>query len=154
MCFPVFDLPGDEITYEDGLVLYENNLVIDDRNRKEKTLGSRRLHILEPLLPLKKAYIDPISLIYSGKRYFIDNLGKVFEYQKTKFEQIKYHKIIKIIDRETVSLIKCAGIDTLIPVRRPPPEWATWAGILYIGEFPWYVVLYSDKQEKASRKKI
>lgn len=153
--FPVFSLPGDDVTYEDGLLFYEGRYVIDDKNQPGKTLGMRRLSTKhKPLLKLKLSYMDPLAMILSGKKYFIDNLGRAYEYVKTKFIRIKQHKLLRVIPRDSVSLVKCSNITHLFPVRRPPPESASWCFVAYLGNYPWEIVGFSEEPMKDTRRKV
>ena len=91
--FPVFLLYSNEWEYADGLLFVEGQ-VIDDTNMPGSTMGIRRLQTPQPdLYPLKKAIQNHNGILKQTTKCFIDNNGKPFIYQKTKFANLKYLKI-------------------------------------------------------------
>jgi hypothetical protein len=151
--FPIYKLNTDELHYYRG-ILYVNDLVIDDRNIKEDTLGKRRLHIKEKLYPLNNAGVDFLSLLQAKHRHFIDTKGLAFSYVKTMYCQVKSHKIEKITGRDYASTIKVKGITNEFILRRPPTVGLSWAGVVYIGQFPWEILEYTQEWKPSFKRKI
>ena len=152
--FPVYPLPLDEVTEEDGLVFLAGK-VLDDKNIKVQALGRRRLMTPhKPLYELRTAYTHFGQLLRSGKKYFIDNHGKLFEYQKTKFVKLKYRKILKV-DGDTFRgiLLTLQGEKTKIEVPTFP-GWNEYAGIFYLKDYPWTLYEYASEAKPDSRKKV
>jgi len=89
--FPVFKLRAyDSIDYTDNIVTihtYWKSYILDNRNLLGKTLGERRTRIREGnVYPLKKIFKNPRALVLAAgtNDTFVDNSGKLFNYQKTK----------------------------------------------------------------------
>lgn len=152
--FPCYMLPSDNWEYVDK-ILFIDGQVLDDKNMKGETLGRRRLETpFRSLFPLKDAVIDFIGLVKQRNKFFIDNKGRPFIYEKLKLVPLKYHQIQKISRRETASTVKVRGIRTSFIVPRPPAEDYQWAGILYYNGVPWKLYEYSDEKLKDTRRKI
>ena len=78
--FPIFKLPSDNWSEQDGLV-YLDGALLDDRNMVGETLGIRRLQTpFKELLELKKSLLDVIGLIKQPPSAYIDNSGSLFTY--------------------------------------------------------------------------
>jgi hypothetical protein len=151
--FPVFRLNTDEIREEDGLLLL-NERVLDDKNQQGKTLGVRRLQTPHKTHTLSRGYMDFCSMLKSSGKYFIDNKGMAFEYVKTQFATVKYHRILSYKGKTFGCLLHCKDCDNTILVSAPPPHWSYYAGILYIGKYPWRLYEYSDEKKSNTRRKI
>lgn len=107
--FPAYRLPTKPS--EDGGIIYyatENTetdklsvRVIDDLNKKGKTLAERRLQMLKEGVPLYNFSLsvfflgDLIRLSKSGV-HWIDSNGKLFEYKKSKSYKAVVKKITKL----------------------------------------------------------
>ena len=91
--FPVFLLDSENWEEYDGL-LFLDNKVLDDRNQSGKTLGARRMQTPHRNLHMLKHMVEyPNGLLKQRTKYFIDNSGRPFIYEKTTMLPLKYLKI-------------------------------------------------------------
>ena len=153
--FPAFKLPSSNWHVQDGLV-YLDNQILDDTNAPGETLGQRRLHTpLKGLQPLKKSVTSVLGIIKepSGTAY-IDNMGKIFIYSKTRMARLRSYKIKKVDRKITHSLLWCAGVSYPFHIPRPPTPQLTWANVLHLGKDPWVLYSYSEGRIKNTYRKI
>ena len=81
--FPVFLLASGNWEEYDGL-LFLDNMILDDKNQVGATLGARRVQTPHKNLQvLKHMVTSPNGLLKQKTKYFIDNSGKPFIYEKT-----------------------------------------------------------------------
>jgi len=154
LVFPVFLLDSGNWDTADGL-LYLNGLLLDDKNQAGKTLGARRVQTPHSsLYDLKKMVASPNGLLKQSTKYFIDNAGRPFIYEKTRMLPLKYLKINKVVRKDTAALIWVKGHNAPFTVPRPPEVGYTWAGILHIRNLPWMLYEYSEKKLKDTRRKV
>jgi hypothetical protein len=152
--FPVFVLPSAEWHSQDRL-LFVDGIVLDDRNMPSDTLGGRRLQTpCRDLFPLRKAVYNHAGLLKSGKKFFIDSIGKCFIYEKTKFCKVHYNKINQIDKKGIASLIWVNGINFPFTVPRPPEYGFTYAGVLYLNNLPWLLYEYANDKLESIRRKV
>ena len=152
--FPVFNLPGGNWQTVDGLLFLDHSL-LDDKNMSGETLGVRRLQTPhENLLPLKKCLYSHIGIIKQNTRYFIDNYGRPFIYEKTLMCALKYYKIKRVEQKDIGSLLWVEGLKNPFPIPRPPYDGMLWAGILHLHGLPWLLYEYSEEKLKDTRRKI
>ena len=153
--FPVFILPSDNWEYRDGL-FFVDGVLTDDRNMPGDSLGLRRLQTpFKPLLRLSRAAYDLRSLIKSGSKFFIDSNGDPFQYEKTRFMQVKYYPIRKVDRKEIASVLWLQGIRAPFTIPRPPPDDISWAGVLLLeNKLPWILYEYSVVKKPNSRRKV
>jgi hypothetical protein len=152
--FPIYPLESDNLYMADS-ILWLDNQVVDDRNMPGKTLGARRIQSpFTTLYELSKALPAKVSMIRSPSRTYIDNLGRIFTYEKTQTAQLEYRNIRKVEKKGTYSVIWFAGFNFPFEVPRPPPEGHTWAGILYLYGFPWILYEYSTDRKKKTRRRV
>ena len=152
--FPVFLLPSGNWEEYDGLLFLDNN-VLDDRNQTGETLGARRMQTPHRNLHfLKHMVAHPNGLVKQRTKYFIDNSGKPFIYEKTTMLPLKYLKISKVELKDSATLIRVKGFNAPFTVPRPPEVGYTWAGILHIKGLPWMLYEYSETKLKDTRKKV
>jgi hypothetical protein len=146
VAFPVFKLRSSEVHYYRG-VLYIENKIIDDRNLEGDTLGKRRLKILEEeKYYLKGAALDFVGLLQANHRHFITNKGQAFTYIKKKRCKVKSFKIKDVLHKDSFSVVKLEGIKLDFSVARPPPLGYLWASVIFINEFPWEIIEYSENK--------
>lgn len=150
--FPIFVLPGENIYYEDGLLIY-NNLVLDDRNQQGKTLGIRRMQTPHKLYSLKKAALSFIDLINSKDKKFIDNKGLCFVYKKTRNCEVKSFKIRKKVPKDTYTTIWLHGVNCPFQLSRYPVG-KDWAQILMLGSMPWKLLDVSENSLSTYIRKV
>lgn len=152
--FPAYLLHSSNWDLRDGM-LFLDNQVLDDRNMPGDTLGKRRLQTpFRGLYQIKKAVMSPVGIVKQSNQAYIDNLGKIFIYEKTRMVPLKYHKIRKVELKETYSLVWIMGFNFSFKVPRPPKSEYTWAGVLHVDGFPWLLYEYSKEKLKDTQRKI
>lgn len=152
--YPVFILPSGNWEEHDGL-LFLDDMIVDDKNQEGKTLGARRVQTFHKnILPLKKMVTSYNGLLKQNKKFFIDNNGKAFMYNKTRYAALKYLKIRKVQQKDVATLIWLKGVHTPFTVPRPPAEGMFWAGVLHLHGLPWVLYEYSETKLKDTRKKV
>ena len=154
LTFPVFLLESGNWDMSDGL-LFLDGLILDDKNQQGNTLGARRMQTPHKNLErLRRMITHPNGLLKQNTKYFIDNTGKPFIYEKTKMMTLKYMKIDKIVQKDVASLIYVKGHRVPFTVPRPPETGYTWAGILHIKGLPWMLYEYSETKLKDTKRKV
>jgi hypothetical protein len=154
LIFPVFPLLSSNYIVGDGLVTIDG-LVVDDRNMEGETLGKRRLQTpFKSLFPLKKSVDNLTQLIKCSKKFFIDSAGIIFTYEKTKWVQLKYLKIDRIVKKETKCLLYFSKYKSAFIIQRPPIDSYTFAGVLHLEGDPWLLYDYANTKLKDTRRKV
>ena len=154
LVFPVFLLDSENWEESDGL-LFLNNKVLDDTNQSGKTLGARRVQTPHRNLHILKYMItSPNGVLKQKTKYFIDNSGRPFIYEKTTMLPLKYLKISKVELKDSATLIRVKGHNSPFTVPRPPEVGYTWAGILHVQGLPWMLYEYSETKLKDTRRKV
>lgn len=152
--FPVYKLLSDELTYYDK-VTYCQDKIVDDRTQIGETLGQRRLHIpKEKLYPLNYTAIDFLSMIKANYRHFIDTKGRAFSYRKTKASKIRSFKIKNVKYYDHFTKMEVRGLSKAFYLPRPPPAGYPWANIMFIDNFPWEVLSFSEEKQPEIRRFI
>ena len=152
--FPVFLLDSENWEEYDG-ILFLDNKVLDDRNQEGKTLGARRVQTPHKNLQELKYMVEyPNGLLKQRTKYFIDNSGRPFIYEKTTMLPLKYLKISKVELKDSATLIRVKGHNAPFTVPRPPEVGFTWAGILHVQGLPWMLYEYSETKLKDTRRKV
>ena len=153
--FPVFLIPTDEHYSKDGLIFIEGRIV-DDRNMPGETLGLRRIQTpFKKLLPLRRGVDSYIGIFkQKGNQAFIDSLGRIFRYEKTKMIPLKYHKIRKVVKEGTYSSVWVSNFSFPFVVPRPPKQGYIWAGVLHLNGQPWLLYDYAETKQRDTRRKI
>ena len=154
LVFPVFLLDSENWEESDGL-LFLNNKVLDDTNQSGKTLGARSVQTPHRNLHILKYMItSPNGLLKQKTKYFIDNSGRPFIYEKTTMLPLKYLKISKVELKDSATLIRVKGHNSPFTVPRPPEVGYTWAGVLHVQGLPWMLYEYSETKLKDTRRKV
>jgi len=152
--FPVFLLDSGNWEEYDGL-LFLDTMILDDKNQSGKTLGARRMQTPHRnLQALKYMITNPNGLLKQKTKYFIDNSGKPFIYEKTTMVSLKYLQISKVELKDSATLIRVRGHNSPFTVPRPPEVGYTWAGILHLQGLPWMLYEYSQKKLKDTKRKV
>jgi hypothetical protein len=152
--FPVFLLDSENWEEYDG-ILFLDNKVLDDRNQSGETLGARRMQTPHKNLHILKHMVEyPNGLLKQKTKYFIDNSGRPFIYEKTTMLPLKYLKISKVELKDSATLIRVKGHNSPFTVPRPPEVGYTWAGILHVQGLPWMLYEYSETKLKDTRRKV
>ena len=153
--FPIYPISSDNLEWTDGLVYLDED-ILDDTNQSGKTLGHRRLQTpFLSLYRLKSMGRDYLSLLH-GKtgQYYIDNLGTIFFYEKTKFAKIISRKIKDVVLKDTHVALKVLGINAIVIVPRSPRAEHKWANMIYIDSLPWKIYSFSEEKQASKRVKI
>lgn len=154
--FPLYSVPSNNFDVIDG-VCFVDGFAIDDLNMKGESIGVRRLQSRRSDLYKLKSPINTLGeLIRTKKNHFISSDGKMFTYEKTGFQQLKYHVIKKFDLRDTFTFLHVQGISVPFELSRPPAnrQLISWVRILYYKGYPWMVYDYSHKSGKNSRIKV
>ena len=152
--YPIFLLPSGTWETKDGLLLIDD-MVVDDTNMAGQTLGARRMQTPhKDVLPLKKMLTSYNGILKQKTKYFIDNTGKPFMYEKTRFAALKYLRIKRVEKKGVASLIWFKESNNPFTVPRPPEEGMLWAGILHLHGIPWVLYEYSETKLKDTKKKV
>ena len=152
--FPVFVLHTDNVEEIDG-ILFIDNQVLDDLNMKGDTLGLRRLQTpMKGLYQLKYMIQDEVELIKHQGKYYIDNEGYFFEHRKRTKVKLKYHKILRVDKKNIVSKLWLKNCPFPFTLKRPLPENASWAGVLYRQGVPWILYDLQEEKKKETWRKI
>ena len=154
--FPLYPLPNNNWYQQDGVVFIDNQ-VIDDLNKPGESIGLRRLQSgRDELFKLRNPVFTIKDLITFKHLNFISSCGKPFTYEKTGFQQLKYHLIEKFDMRGTFTFVWLKGITVPLELARPPsnPNEVDWARVLYYGDFPWMIYDFSKYRGKNSRIKV
>lgn len=160
ICFPVYSLSKNyEKIYTEFNILYiqtaSGTYVLDNKNMNGNTLGERRAKIENTkLYKPKKTCYSVAQLLKCKSNIFIDNIGTVFKYKKTKYVPLKYHKILSIHYREKFGDYFLLVKDIFFPIVVNYREANTYsyAGILHT---PTGYILYElseDKKPDTKRK--
>ena len=152
--FPVFVLHTDNIELIDG-ILWIDNQVLDDKNMLGITLGMRRLQSpMKGLYPLKYMLENETDLLHHQGKFYIDSSGVFFIKIKTTNTQLKYHKIMRVEKKAIASRLWLKDCPFPFTLKRPLPENASWAGILYKQGIPWILYDLSEEKKKDTWRKI
>lgn len=130
-------------------------MVLDETNMPGKTLGVRRIQCgRKDLLPLKKAVMDLPSLIQCKTKFFIDNTGYPFIYQKTYNSKLKSYRIKRIEKKEIASLLWLEGLAAPFTIERPPLNNPTYVRILHYQGSPWLFYDYVRSPCKPTYRRV
>ena len=154
--FPLYRIPSDNWDVIDGVV-FVDGAPIDDLNRSGNSIGIRRKQSgRSDFLKLKNPLFLVGDLIKDRGRHYISSDGVPFTYEKTGFQDLRYHLIDRFDLRGTFSFVWCKGIEIPLEIPRPPsdPHSCVWARILYYNKFPWMVYEYDKLEGKKSRIKV
>lgn len=152
--FPLYVLPSDDWYISDG-VLFLQEQVLDERNMPGKTLGTRRLQCArKDLLPLNRCILDLPSLTHCKTKFFIDNEGTPFIYQKETSAKLKCYRIKRIDRKEVASLIWIYDWPTPFTVPRPPAGDPEWVRLLHYKGAPWIIYDYVRQPVKDTYRRV
>ena len=152
--FPVFVLHTDNIELIDG-ILWIDNQVLDDKNMSGKNLGIRRLQSpMKSLYSLNYMLNDEAAILHHQGKFYIDSSGFFFTKSKTTTTRLKYHKIMRVEKKTIASRLWVKDCPFPFPLKRPLPENASWAGVLYRDGIPWIIYDLSEEKKKDTWRKI
>lgn len=148
IAFPVFKIGKNKPLFENNIYFYVLGkdleysdaeykiLVLDDKNKSGETLALRRLQLKAEgveLYGLSKAIFFLGDLIKLAKKnvWFVDSMGYVFEYEKTKRVPLVYKKIKSITPITTGgALIEVEGLSERFKTLFAPMYDEKYAGLL------------------------
>ena len=152
--FPVFVLHTDNIELIDG-ILWIDDQVLDDKNMSGKTLGIRRLQSpMKSLYPLKYMLENESDILHHQGKFYIDSSGIFFTKINTSTTLLRYHKIMRVEKKTSASQLWVKDCPFPFTLKRPLPENASWAGILYRQGIPWILYDLSEEKQKDTWRKI
>ena len=126
-----------------------------DTNMKGNTIGIRRLKSpMKSMYPLKYMVDDIPSLLNHQGKHYIDNSGFFFTKEKKHKVDLKYHKILRVEKKTIASVLWIKDCPFPFPLKRPLPENASWAGILYQNNIPWILFDLAEEKKKDTWRKI
>lgn len=168
--FPVYLLGKSKPHFEDGVWYYlyvkavyddsdqEIKLVLDDQNLPQSTLSRRRL-VLEQttkLYKLKTAvfFFSDLVKLSVGPTWWIDSVGKVFQYKKTGRVPLVYKRVKAVIKAETGGwLVEVEGVMERFKIMYAPNPDQKWAALLRVG-INYLMWGLSDQKYKDTTKSI
>jgi hypothetical protein len=171
--FPVFRLTNRKPDEIDGVVFYQTESfnadtaqlttrirIIDDKTLPFDHLSRRRLALKGipsvSLYPINKAVYFLADLIKLAKNgyWWIDSLGRTFEYKKHKFGKVTFHKIEAAYALPGMgAVIALEGVPNRFKVLFRPSELVRYGGILHIGPGERILYgLYEDLPPNSRRK--
>jgi len=152
--FPIYPIHTDDVIGVDGILWIENQ-VLDDRNMKGETLGIRRLQSpMKSIYPIKYMIEDIPSYLQHQGKFYIDNSGYFFTKEKTTKVNLKYHKIMRVDQKDTASVLWIKDCPFPFTLPRPLLQDQSWAGILYREGIPWLLYDTAAEKKKNSWRKI
>lgn len=152
--YPVFRLRNERPSEHDGILFYayENYYeedgeliqrevirIVDDTSIDSPKLSMRRLAIRSvggKLFRLTKAifFLNDLIKIATKQMWFIDSMGKVFQYHKTTRAKLKFYKIAKVIAIPTGgAIIEAQGIGSRFKSLYYPEPDKLYVGVLSMG---------------------
>ena len=78
----------------------------------------------------------------------------LIEKHKTTTVPLKYHKILRVEKKNIVSMLWIKDCPFPFPLKRPLPENASWAGVLYKQGIPWLLYGLAEEKQKDTWRKI
>ena len=97
---------------------------------------------------------DITGLMRHRGKFFIDNLGKVFNYEKTETVKLQYHKIRKREKKTTATVLWLKDCPFPFAEKSPPSDELTWAGVLYRDGLPMAIYDFAKEKQKATWRKV
>lgn len=164
IAFPVYKLRTDKPVFENGVHYYfyekyneeTDELipvlrVIDDKSIDGNTLAHRRLLLKSmgvPLFRIKYSvfFLGDFIKMATPSLWFVDSLGKVFNYKKSARAKLKFYKITKLFNiPKGGCIIEVEGMMTRFKSLFPPTRETPYAGVLQFGKS---LVLYGYYDQK------
>jgi hypothetical protein len=171
--FPVFKIGIHKPEQENGLVFYyheqhENTddgvitqlkyKIVDDKNLPGKTLAQRRLQLTVDEVNLAKIenaiyFLGDLVKLADPKVWFMDSLGKLFQYKRSIQAKLNFYKIKTIIPIKTGGvIIECETMLQRFKALYRPEIDKEYAGILEFGKNKVLYGFYDKKYNSTWRK--
>lgn len=155
--FPVYQVTKPVSRFGTKLVFLnakEEEVILDDSSVEGSTLGLRRLHIKGNLLPLNQAIYFIKDLVkLSGT--FIDNVGYLFTYSKSRLVPLIFKRITKVLPIKTGGAI--LEIDNEYPrykIMYAPKLEEQYIGLLEISPKAYLIYGLYTEVHKDTRRKV
>lgn len=166
IAFPVFKIGIHKPQVEEGLVFYYYEReeetadetissikykIVDDRNLPGETLSRRRLALQVEGANLAKLgqavyFLGDLVKLATLEIWFIDSLGKIFNYKKSTRARLKFYKISKIIPITTGGVVvEAEGLMQRFKSLYKPTVDKQYVGLLHFGMS---LVLYGFYEQK------
>lgn len=157
--FPIFSIAKSyKRVWEDMNVLYVETIsgkyIIDNKNIDGDTLGKRRIKMnaTTKYRPRKVIY-NIHQLIHSKDKFFVDNTGTFFKYEKTEFVPLKYHKVKDTTRLEDGCIISIEDIYFPQKVNCRLAFSTEYLGVLHT-KMGYILYSYNTEKLKDTRRKI
>lgn len=151
LVYPIYLLGEHKPTVDNGVMYYYREKevdgmmvpmlrVVDDKNLPYPTLAQRRLHLIDSEEKVQKIGIAIFylgDLIKIGKKgvWFIDTVGKLFNYTKSARAKLKFYPISKLLRMNTGGvIIEVKGVSTRFKSLYAPTNGEQYAGLLHFGK--------------------
>lgn len=149
--YPVYRLGTEKPNIIDGISFYYRQYknewheikhtlrVIDDTNLPEKTLATRRIHLLKMEVKLKRIseamfFLGDFIKLAHRSTWFIDSMGKIFQYKKSKSIKLTFKKVTKLIPIPSGgAIVEVEGMATRFKTLYVPDIEHNYAGLLKDG---------------------
>jgi hypothetical protein len=124
---------------QDSNTLRKRIRLVDDRTVPGDYIGTRRLAMKAsgaPMYSIRKAiyFLGDLIKLSKSTTWFIDNTGKVFQYQKTTRAKLTCHRVTKLMPAKGMGVVvEVQGIPTRFKALYAPLEGQIYAGILHNG---------------------
>lgn len=169
IAFPVFKIGKNKPLFENNIYFYilgkdlaysdaeYKVLVVDDKNQPGETLAQRRLQLRASgaeVYNLSKAIFFLGDLVKLAKKniWFIDSLGYVFEYEKTRRVPLVYKKIKSINNIQTGgALVEVEGLSERFKTLFAPMHDQKYAGLLVLDKAHILYGLYDQAYKNTYR---
>ena len=145
IAWPVYSM-GNKIPSIEGKVSFTSTQtakgitlhIIDDKSIEGNTLAERRLKLLVQNIPLFKFkytlfFLSDLIKLAKPNKWFIDSLGRLFQYKKQSTAKLVFKKITNIIRGVGIVLIELEGSSNRYSCLYPPTPEQKYAGVLKIG---------------------
>ena len=167
IAFPVYKLRTSKPNFDEGVHYYYYEKydeetdrinvilrVLDDKTVEGETLARRRLMLTASGVPLYKIkhsifFLGDFIKVAQASIWFIDSLGRIFNYKKVSRAKLKCHRISKLFHVKTGgAIIEVEGISTRFKSLFPPNLDEKYAGILHLNKslilYGYYTQPYED----------
>ena len=162
LVFPIYKFRGYKTLKKTNGILeistHWNDYIVDNTNLRGKTLGERRRGIKTgEIYPFKTFHNSPRDLIFNAKTgdTFIDTLGKLFKYTKTKRCEVfckKLKNIVKTDNGKSILFIEDFPTVFVVPSLAIPRR-TRYVNLVKYGEY-YLVYNFSDILIKSFWKKL
>jgi hypothetical protein len=167
--FPVYHIGNREPLVDDGVVYFVSGMdsntedatyrlsILDDKNVEGKSLAERRLLLSTQGVSLRRItkaifFLSDFIKLAKGSSWFIDSLGYVFKYKKSRTVKLTYKKVVKIIPlQQGGALVEIEGVPGRHKTLFKPTSTKPYAGVLVDGHTFIFYGLYDRKYKDSHR---